>query len=474
MFKNQYMFQQSQKKRGEQLKLTKLAYGILAAGIFILVFCNVLGESIVSKLVEINGPYNTDKISAHVLNNQVHTGNASFSLDDMRRLEKLALKDKDMAYSTETKAAVSYEGRKTDANVIGVSDKCNMFHGIILKSGSFINGGNKEEMVAVVDENFALALFNNLNVTGMYIELYNRKYKIIGVAGVDESVVETLTQSGLGTVYIPVGHMLQAKEDLKINSLQVRTSNQEDLNNALRSIGKSPSNYRITDYGIEKKLVEQKTKLGIFLMGIGAVIVILRFIKRKIWDIFMVLKSGLKENYFLDVLKQNSVRIGLMVLEMLLAMISVFIIWKMVRFNLYIPPENIPGELIDTEFYRNLFNRIIQSRVQNSGNPLSSQEMDIKVLGAMQNWNFCIFLLGGLPLFFLGLYLLKQTEAEAIRIEIICGVILAVSMIMSLLILSMLNMPFAIYYGQMLIVFVFIFLVAEMAGGHRNKVSLEE
>jgi len=452
---------------GDKLKPIKATWFILTAGIFILIFSTLLGASIVSKYNEINGFYKTNKVSVNILSNKSLQGKSSFTQDDIRHLQQFSFKDTDMAYAAESKSLAVYGENQTQANVLGVSDKYEMFHQIRLESGSFITSENRNEMVAVVDKELAIALFNNTNIIGMYIDLYDQRFRIIGVIDPDMSIIQTLADNGYGNIYMPVEHMLEYDANSKITSLEFRAAsmgttgkNVSGMTEALASIGKDASNYKIIDYNIEKILLEEKALFGIFIPGIGIIIMLLLLIKKRVVEIYAAINSALKENYFKDAIKLKYIKPGLLLLEIITALLFVYLVWDTVKFSIYIPTEYVPDELIDIGFFSELFKSLVQNKVQSAGYIPSSPEMKANVLSAIQSWNLYVGVLAGFPLYFLGLRLLELRNENTVKRLLYCCTVLLFSIILGLFILGIFNMPIVVNTKGVLIVFAFVFLSA--------------
>ena len=454
-------------KGGDKLKPFKLTNFILAAGTFILIFCTISGVSIASKYSEINGLYKTNKVSVNLLDHIDPKGNSAFTQDNIKHLQEFSFKNIDLAYATEGKSFAAYENNQTQANIFGISNKYNKFHQINLKSGSFITSGNENEMVAVVDENLAIALFNNTNVVGMYIELYNQKFKIIGIIDSDDSMVQTLTDNGYGSIYIPVEHMLEYDVNSKITSIELMATdmgttgkNIKAMNAALESIGKDSSNYRIVDYNVERILVEEKAQISIFIPGIVIIILLLLTIKKRALELFNTINIELKERYLKDILKLKYVKLSLIILEIVVALAFMYLVWITIRFAIYIPPAYIPDELIDITFFTETFERLMQNSVLNAGYVPTFSEMKLNILNIMQNWSLYIYMFAGLPLYYLGLKLLELDKRNILERLLYSCIFLVFSIVLSLFILKVFNMPIVVNTKEVLIVFAFVFLSA--------------
>lgn len=447
------------------LRPLKLPYFILFAGIFILVCGILLGSSLAAEFHEINGLYGTNKITANVKNNLNTADTSAFTLEDMRILEQYSLKGSDFAYASYDKAQVVYKNKSCESNILGVSEKYIDFNQIRLKSGSFLTSGNDNEDVAVIDQELAYSLFNNDNVLGMEIELYGRKFRIIGVQEDEGSIIRTLAGNGYGSVYIPVKEMLDINANSRITYLELKTSdtgtsgkNMADLTKALASINKPASNYKIIDYNVEKILLEQKKHISIFIMGLITAIMLVLHIKVVIKGTYDTLRLHLKEYYMDEVLRQDWSRLLLTFLLSCVALAGCYILWENIKFNLYIPPEYIPSDLIDMAFYSDLVKNLIQTGIQNTGYIPVLGEMKLNALKAVSDWVFYIGLFAGFPLLYLGIYQLRALGRKPENLCLSCGIFTLLSSILGSFITLLLKMPVYIDLGGLIIMFSFIFI----------------
>lgn len=447
------------------MKPCKLTYFSLAVGIFILIFCTLFGASIAYKYSEVNGLNKTNKVTVNLLNNEEPLGNSVFTQDDIIHLQQFPFKDIDFTYGAEDKTMTAYENTQAETNVFGINDKYSQFHQIQMKSGSFITSGNKDEKVAVVDEKLALELFNNTKVVGMPIELYNQEFRIIGVIEQEESILQALTDNGMGSIYIPVDYMLQYHDKAKITSLEISADskgttgeNIKAVKDALAAIDKAAADYKITDYNIENKLMEEKVQMGTFIPGIVMILLLMGLIKGKAVELFDTVSSELKTKYIGEVIRLKFLRLSLLLLDALTLLAFMYLVWSTISFSIYIPPEYIPEELINLAFFKETLEGLLQNNVLNAAYVPTLAEMKLNVLSSMQKWNLGAYIFIGFPLYCLGLKLLGKNQKTILKQLLFCCVCLISSIILSLLILFILNMPIVVNTEGVLIIFGFIYL----------------
>ncbi|RYD02138.1 hypothetical protein N752_27185 [Desulforamulus aquiferis] len=134
-----------------------------------------------------------------------------------------------------------------------------------------------------------------------------------------------------------------------------------------------------------------------------------------------------------------------------------FLLWRLIKFPLYISPENIPNELIDISFFSNLLKNVIQAKVQSAGYVATSGETQLNILNTIQNWNLFLSIFLGLPLFYLGLYQVKMLGEKLLKVEVFCCAIMMVSLVISIALLLMTKMPPVIDTKGVLLLFISIF-----------------
>lgn len=447
--------------------MNKLAYLFLALGIFILTFSPLLGASLTAKLADINGWHQTNKISATGLNNADNSqpqGNGSLSPENMRQLAQFDLKDFDLAYSSETSAAAFYKDKQSQVRVLGVNDRYNRFHRIGLKSGSFLTAGQEYRQVAVIDENLAQALFQNSNVVGLELELFGRQFKIIGVAGDDLSFPESLTEQGDGTVYLPVKTLLELNPNSRITSLEVETKdtgitgyNTAILQTALAAVGQDADNFKIIDYNLEYFLLQQKNRLMDFAAGAVALVLLFGLLRRRVQGIYRFLRLRLREKYLREIMQGDWAGLMPSLVEIILIAGGMFLIWRLISFPYYLPPENMPHDF-SLSYLTDLLKSSIQAAYQNTGYLAPPGEIRLDILKTIQNWNFVSNLLLGWPLLYLGLHLVNPAGKKLFKAEVLAGFFLLASLWLGIALLMLAKMPFAMDTKGVFLVYVSLFL----------------
>lgn len=447
------------------MKAAKLSYLILGMGLLLLTLSPVIGASLSAKLSELYGLHQTNKITATFQNEARQQGRGAISLEDMRQLAQYGLWGYDLAYALETSASAAYQNKQSPVHVLGVNDRYRQFHQIKLLAGSFLTAAQENQQVAVIDEELALTLFQNCNVVGLNLELYGRTFKIVGVAGQDPSLVGTLTERETGTVYLPVKKLLELEESAGITSLEIETKdagttgyNTAVMKTALLSIGQDPAGFRLIDYTLEHRLLAQKNRLRDFLVGAGAIIILLVLLKRIIREVYHFLRMRLEEKYLREVIKADFTRLLLSLAKVLALVTLMFVIWNLIRFPLYIAPENIPNELIDLSFWADLWKETMQAGIQSTAYPALPGEDQLRLLHLIQNWNIALSLFLGLPLFSLGLYQATTLGEEPVKVAGFCLAVMVGALLTGSTLLAATKMPLAIGTRGVFLLFTAVYL----------------
>ena len=451
----------------------KSAYFLLAIGIFILIFSSTLGASLAAKLVDLNGPHQTGKITVTSLNNADNSGsrgNDSLSPENMRQLAQFGLQGFDLTYSSETSVAAFYKDKQCEARVLGVNDRYNQFHKIGLKSGGFLTPGQEYQQVAVIDENLAQALFQNSNVFGLELELYGRQFKVIGVAEDDLSLPGSLTEPEGGTIYLPVAMLLELNRNSRITTLEVETkdtgttgSNTDVLQTALAAVGRDAKNFKIIDYNLEYFLMEQQNKLMNFTAGTVALVLLFGLLRRRIQGICHYVPLRLREKYFREVLQEDRAGLITGLVEIILLAGGMFVIWRLICFRFYLPSENMPPEL-KFSYLTDLLKNNIQAISQNAGYLPPPGEIRLDILKTIQNWNFVCNLFLGWPLLYLGLHLVKPAGEKLFKAEGMASVFLLASLWLSIALLLLVKMPPVMDTKGVFLLFIALFLAVIVKG----------
>ncbi len=453
----------------------KAACLMLALGILLLTVSSVLGESLSAQMTGIYGLHQTHKITAVRQEDAGPAGSGPLTLAKMGQLAQYYLNGHDLAYGTEVSATAVYGNNQSPVQVLGVNDRYRQFHTMNLMAGSFLTPGHENQQVAVIDEQLARSLFGSGNVTGLEIELFGRKFTIIGVAGEDNSLTGSLAAQETGTVYIPITKLLELQEGSAITFLEAETkdsgttgSNTAFLEEALTAVGQDPGAFRITDYTMEFLLLNQKNHLRNFLAGVVVLGLLFNLFKKNVREIYDFLGSRLREKYWGEIFRKDGGRLFFGLVKAVLPLGGMLALWFLIRFPLYIAPENIPQELIDLSFWADLLENRLKASFQGGGSGAFPGEAHLHLLQGIQNWNLLLSLVLGWPLLGWGLHRLNiplnTPEKGTWKMELFFCACLIMALLLGTGILLAAGMPLASDGKGIFLVFAAVFLAAVLKG----------
>lgn len=451
------------------MKRRKAVLILTFTGILMVLSFIILGKALVEQCIQLNGAYSMQKVLVSEKKQADQKGENSFSIDDINRLEK-ELSTKDISYTAQSGMASTSAGYRDNAypvSLTGIDYLYTRFCGLILEEGNYITQKQEEEgaMVAVIDEELAWEIFKTDKVIGKTIDIFNAAFTIVGVVEKESSIIGKLTDDGLPEVYIPALVMLELDITARITGFQIKTAdantldqNTAEVSAAIRQIGKDPSSYNISDYNLKLTLMKQKPLLLVFILGTASMLILLSHVKNLIKEVYFLIKDRCKTDYFSNVIKHNLKGIWLCVLEMTLSLTGIVLIWIGIRFTLYIPPQNIPDELINISYYSDLIKAAIQGGIQNRGYVAPQAELIINVSDMLLNLFFCIsFILGPLILY-AGLRELKEFNIDSSKLIPLLGLLFILSMGILTAAAFLLGLPYATDVKGVLVAWAFIFL----------------
>ncbi len=462
----------------EKSRPGRLSCLMLAAGIFLLTLSPILGASLCVHMAETYGLHQTHKITASWQRSASFAGKSPLTLEEIKQLAQYHICDYDLAYAAEVSATAVYQENESQVKVLGVNDRYRQFHHLPLKTGSFLTSGHENRQVAVIDQKLAESLFGNCHAVGLEIELYGRKFSIIGIIDSDSSLSGMLTAPETGTVYLPAAKLLELDQNSGISYLEVETkttgttgSNTAVLEQALTAIGQDPAEFKITDYTMEFLFLEQKNLFRDFLTGIVILGLLCGLLRKKIQDVGHFLRQRLQEKYIREILKGDIGELVLHIGLVFLLVAGMLIVWQLIKFPLYIGPENIPEELIDLSFWADLLEKRIQGYFQDGKYSAFPGEAQLVLLQMIQNWNVSLSLFLGWPLFALGLKMSKESFHKTALFSCAC---LVTAIALGLSIQLAVQMPLAAGGKGVLLVFSAVFLSVCFKGGGASSSGLCE
>jgi hypothetical protein len=451
------------------MKRRKAGWVMVFSGVLLTLSLIILGKAIVDECVRLNGAYSMQKVLVSEKKQAGQKGENAFSIDDINRLEK-ELSTKDISYTAQSGIAGTsavYGANAYPVSMTGIDHLYTRFNGLFLEEGSYITQKQEEEgaLVAVIDEELAWEIFKTDKAIGKTIDIYNAAFTIAGVVEKEASIIGKLTNDGLPDVYIPASVMLELDATARITGLQIRTSesnlmdqNTSAVSEALSQIGKDPSSYAIKDYNLAYALMEQKPLLLVFVLGLAAMLALAAYIKKLAKELYLLIKDSCKTDYFSNVLKHKLGEIGGSILVMVLSLAGMALIWIGIRFTLYIPPENIPDELINISYYSDLIKAAVQGGVLNRGYVAPRAELIFNTADMLLNLLLGVFFIPGFLLLHTGLRELKESNMDTFKLTTTLGLFFLLSLGVLAVAAYLTGLPYAVNVKGVLVAWVYIFL----------------
>lgn len=403
-----------------------------------------------------------------------HNDQAFFSLDDIAYLT---------AYDLTFTADSVTEIENQPVVLVGTNGQYPAFNNMSLKSGCFFDDGavSRADLVVVVDEKLAWDAFKRSDVVGDSLELWAKKFKIMGVVAADRTITGFMSDSGVAHAFIPASTLGSLDKNARISTLQVKNKescisgeNRLDALNILLKLGKSQEDYLIADLAVKNVLIAQKPRILVFLSGLALIIILLQEALRRAKKVRAYLQDRRRSCYWADILRNDAALLARRLIFILLLMVIAVLIWERISFDLYLPPEYLPKDLSDLNFYADLFQKQINEAVLNRGYVTPLLELKLNNLALLSNCLFGSGLLVGLPTVWLSLYLSKWT-GDMLHLLITPALTFIAAMTLGAIAILLSGMPLNVNGGDLAVVFSFIYIYSlKLFNQRKGKVSSGE
>ncbi|MGE5678856.1 MAG: hypothetical protein ACM3ZR_12440, partial [Pseudomonadota bacterium] len=222
--------------------------------------------------------------------------------------------------------------------------------------------------------------------------------------------------------------------------------------------------YAIKDYNLARALMEQKPLFLVFILGLAAMLSLAAHTKNLAEELYLLIRGSCKTDYFSNVLKHNLGKIGGRTLGMVFSMAGMALVWIGIRFTLYIPPENIPDELIDIPYYSDLIRAAIQGGLQNRGYVAPQAELIFNTADMLLNLLLCVSFIPGFLLLYAGIRELKEFNMDNSKLTTALGLFFLVSLGILAAAAYLTGLPYGVNVKGILVVWTFIFLNCQSKG----------
>lgn len=449
--------------------MRKLPLLLIFLGITILVSAVSVSSNMIDVLVGMNGLYGMNKVSITAKNS---TADKLFSLRDISDLEK-ELETKEIAYCASTDAGIKKGNRVFYTKVIGVNPHYRNFTDINMIYGSFFTyKGEELRYAAVVDANLAWKMFNSFDIVGQEIRLYGRTFEVVGVYekyrliddGSNENIIEKLSNDGLNSIYIPANTLMELDKSILADTVYIRTDPEviigeyeEKVKDALQSTGKWVPDYVITDFNEKTALLDQKPKAVLFVIGIITVFFIMSYVKKTFSDALHFVKGQIAGSYLSEIFFNNRRLLAICLIKAVTGILLSAALIFIVRFGLYIPPEYLSDDLIDTEYYDDLLDSKIHEYNQELSIRKSHIQREYDTAAKLVNIQCLLAILIGIPLIHAGISRLLRENIQAIKAIVIIACLFGISVIAALLLSAMMNLTCEADHRSICVIWTYIF-----------------
>lgn len=454
-----------------------IKWGLVSAGMLLLIAGTILGGSVIEKLTDSYGINSTGKVVVSLAKNADKT-DSMLSVDDIDELREQP-GTQELAAAAYDKQPVEYASRSVTSDIRGVSFNYPGFQTLNIIKGSFLSRADEEETTraAVVDEELALELFNTTDVIGNEVDLYGESFQIIGVIQKDQTILGLLSDQPEPIIYIPANVLLELEPAAGISSIQVKTGktdllgrNEDIVSEALSAVGKNPLNYVIEDYGTMEYMLRQQLRLLVFVPGLALMLTLAALVIKKTRKLLTVIASECKADYFMNVVKMHRQYILREVTRLAVMAAGIAASWLAVSFDIYIPQSYIPGELIDLSFYIDLIRDCILQNNDKIGYMPPPESLVLIKAQLLTDWLFYLALFAGISMVILGLYLLKLKQTSLSVLAPACGIITAAAAATAVLAAIAAGLPVIIDTKGILILFAFVFIYSILFSKERDEV----
>lgn len=432
-------------------------------GILLILAGILTGKTVSSYAVEINGPFGMEKIIA--TQKKVDSDKVNpITVGDIERLKK-AIKVNEVTYISEKKSIVQRNRQNVDANVVGTNAIYPKFGNIKLAGGSFFTESADKEnsRVAVIDKKLAVKLFNTVEAVGNQITIFGQSFSVIGVISEGSTIITSMVDDGIPEIYIPGSTFFEFNKDAAISHMEIKSPYSDTLGNntklvikGLEAINRNPENYTIIDFNIEKASLSNRPEILIFLLGFITILFAVFYIKREISSILGLIIQEVKVEYFSPVLKKNTTGLLLLLAKTIAVAGFIILVWNLIKFNCYIPPELIPADLTDVGYFKDLIHNGILKGNADLAYMTSKSENILKLSKKIINVSFIASLFPGLVFFYISLKQERLLKTDTFKLLLH----LAASLLLSLLVLVGIaiyfKLPFIFHISFLTVIWVFI------------------
>ncbi|HEX3043212.1 MAG TPA: hypothetical protein VHY08_00540, partial [Bacillota bacterium] len=137
----------------------------------------------------------------------------------------------------------------------------------------------------------------------------------------------------------------------------------------------------------------------IFLLCLLIAFRLLVYQKSQFQSAIRKLRGDYQALYLPSLLRQNRRLLFELLIKVAVVSGVILFLWNWTAFTWYIPPEYIPDELIDFQYFETMFQSKIRETINSIGYIPSPEELALDTIGILSNLTFIVGIIGLFPLY---------------------------------------------------------------------------
>lgn len=391
---------------------SRLAAWMVFGGVLLVLAGSGWLSSVAADWEQANGSRRLQKLTVNVDRSVGGADSAGLSLREADRLAK-QWSPLPIAYSGRAQTRAVNGRDSAECDVFGVNAGYRQFAEYPMLAGTSIAQTSVDERsrVAVIGLQAADRLFRSGQVVGKTIELFGAAFTVIGVFDDSRTLLRDMADDGIPDVLVPAAALFDVKPDARIDTMQLAMKpdsifgGEDAAKAALLAIGKNPEHYRVASEALAYRKTAQLGALLRFGCGAIAIALLAGLVIRRLKAACVSLQSRLAAEYLSDALRSEWRRLLADLLAAAGLALCAAVLWELIRFRPYIPPDWVPEQLIDLSFYWDKLRSLWQQQAVGAGYVPSPQERLTDAASRLSGRLLFAGIFFGLPLFLLGVRL---------------------------------------------------------------------
>lgn len=251
------------------------------------------------------------------------------------------------------------------------------------------------DKTAIISDVLANSLFKSIDVIGSILKVDDLKYRIVGVYKENKSLLYSAAEDGYERIYIPyTSYSDQNKKDKYILDImttkETKNYDEKAINDKLSKVlNDKLSLYKSVNYTVSKKVVLQNIKLLYFIIGIIAIIFLMKLMVKFIYEASSFFMKKLKDSYLKEVVIINKKKVIIYAGKIFVCIVGIILVFNLVKFNVVISSKYLPSDnIFDISFYRKIIISNIQLNNANESGISNVYNRYLAIIGKTQRFIF--------------------------------------------------------------------------------------